>query len=212
VAATIAGLPPSHQALRRALAAGVVAVLFALARGRRGARTALLVGVAGFSGMLLETVLLLAYQARSGALFERLGILLMAFMAGLAVGAWSVGRLLSHRSRPHDVRLVAAALLAASAMLAVLTVALVASGVSMGLVLTGVMLFSVGVTVAGVFACAAASSAAEEGAGVGRLYGADLAGGALGSLVAGLALVPMAGLGPTTWVVVGLSVLALLLV
>ena len=39
--------------------------------------------------MLLETVLLLAYQARSGALYERLGVLLTAFMAGLAVGARS---------------------------------------------------------------------------------------------------------------------------
>ncbi len=202
---------PRHTVDPRALAAGVVAVLFALSRWRRGARTALLAGVAGFSGMMLETVLLLAYQARSGALFERLGVLLMAFMAGLAVGAWSVGRLLSRPSRPPDARLVTAALLSASAMLGVLTVALVASGTPMRLALTGALLFCVGVTVAGVFACAADSSAAEEGAGSGRLYGADLAGGALGSIVAGLALVPMAGLVPTAWLVVGLSALALLL-
>jgi len=168
--------------------------------------------VAGFSGMLLETVLLLAYQARSGALFERLGILLMAFMTGLAVGAWGIGRLLARRHRPGTVRRVTAALLAASATLGVLTVGLVAAGTALGLVQTSVVLFGVGAVVAGVFACAAALSTAEEGAGIGRLYGADLAGGALGSLVAGLALVPMAGLVPTAWLVVGLSVIALLLV
>jgi spermidine synthase len=193
-------------------AAASVALLFVLLRRWNRARTALLAGVAGFSGMLLETVLLLAYQARSGALFERLGILLTAFMAGLAVGAWFVGRLLSRRSRPGRVRRVTAALLAASAAIGVLTVALVASGAPMGLALAGVMLLGVGTTVAGLFACAAAASAAEGGAGVGRLYGADLAGGALGSLVAGLALVPMAGLVPTAWLVAGLSIIAVILV
>jgi predicted lipid-binding transport protein (Tim44 family) len=80
----------------------------------------------------------------------------------------------------------------------------------MGLALAGAMLFGVGASVAGVFACAAA--AADEGAAPGSLYGADLAGGALGSLAAGLILVPIAGLVPTTWLVVGLSALALLLV
>jgi hypothetical protein len=186
-------------------------VLFALARWRRGIRIALLAGVAGFSGMVLETVLLLAYQARSGALYERLGILLTAFMAGLAVGGWGVGRLLSQSRRVHSVRRVTAGLLAALAVVGVLTVTLVATGAPMGLVPTGVMLCGVGVTVAGVFACAAASTADAGGAAAGRLYGADLAGGALGSLIAGLVLVPMAGLAPTAWLVVGLSVIALLL-
>ena len=162
--------------------------------------------------MVLETVLLLAYQARSGALYERLGVLLTAFMAGLAVGAWSLGRLLSGPRRERWVRMATAGLLAASAAFSALTVALLATGVAMGLVLTGVLLFSVGVAVAGVFACAAASTADAGRAAPGRLYGADLAGGALGSLLAGLVLVPMAGLAPTTWLVVALSVLALLLV
>ncbi len=195
----------------RALAAGVVAILFALARWRRAARTALLAGVAGFSGMVLETVLLLAYQARSGALYERLGVLLTAFMAGLAVGAWSVGRLLSRQRRARSAHRTTAALLAASAACGALTVALVGTGAAMGLALTGVMLFGVGLTVAGVFACAAAAPTPDGSSSSGRLYGADLAGGALGSLIAGLALVPMAGLVPTAWLVVGLSVLALLL-
>ncbi len=189
-----------------------VVIVFALARWRRGIRIALLAGVAGFSGMVLETVLLLAYQARSGALYERLGLLLTAFMAGLAVGAWGVGRAVASGRRSWNVRWATATLLAASGAMGVITAALVLTGAALGLVLTGVMLFGVGVTVAGVFACAAASMAVEGGASPGRLYGADLAGGALGSLVAGLVLVPMAGLVPTTWLVVALSVLALLLV
>jgi spermidine synthase len=202
---------PRHTDTARYVLLGAVVVVFALGRRKRGVRAALLAGVAGFSGMVLETVLLLAYQARSGALYERLGILLTAFMAGLAVGAWSAGLLLSRARRARSVRLVTAALLAASAALGVLTVALLSTGAAMGLVLTGVLLFGVGATVAGVFACAAAATGADGSAASGRLYGADLAGGALGSLIAGLALVPVAGLVPTTWLVVGLSVLALIL-
>jgi len=195
----------------RHIALAVTVVLFALARWKRGIRTVLLAGVAGFSGMVLETVLLLSYQARSGALYERVGILLTAFMAGLAVGAWSLGRFLSGPRRDRRVRVATAGLLAASAAIGTLTVALLARGAAMGLVLTGVLLFGVGATVAGVFACAGAAASADGRAMPGGLYGADLAGGALGSLIAGLALVPMAGLVPTTWLVVGLGVAALLL-
>ena len=195
---------------RHVLLAAIVVVVFALARWRRRTRAALLAGVAGFSGMVLETVLLLAYQARSGALYERLGILLTAFMAGLAFGAWSVGRLLAVSRPLRPVRRTSVALLTTSAILGALTATLLVTGVTMGLALAGAMLFGVGASVAGVFACATA--AADEGAAPGSLYGADLAGGALGSLAAGLILVPIAGLVPTTWLVVGLSALALLLV
>ena len=45
--------------------------------------------------MLLETVLLLAYQSQSGALYEHLGLLLLAFMLGLAAGAALVSRMLA---------------------------------------------------------------------------------------------------------------------
>jgi hypothetical protein len=74
-----------------------------------------------------------------------------------------------------------------------------------------VLLFG-GAAVGGVFACAAVASADQTGAAIGRLYGADLAGGAAGSLLASLVLVPMAGLVPTTWTVVGLGLIGLLLV
>jgi hypothetical protein len=49
------------------------------------------VGSAGFAGMLLEGALLLAYQARRGALFQDLGLLLTCFMGGLCLGAWGMG-------------------------------------------------------------------------------------------------------------------------
>jgi spermidine synthase len=188
-----------------------LAGLLLLARRRRALRTTLLAGVAGLSGMLLETVLLLAYQAQSGALYERLGVLLMAFMAGLTAGAWIVARITTPGRTAGVAGRATLVLLVALAGVGALSAVLIATGVRMELPVTSLVMLLGGAAVGGVFACAAAASGDEGGAAVGRLYGADLAGGAVGSLLASLVLVPMAGLVPTTWAVVGLSLMALLL-
>jgi spermidine synthase len=205
------GIEPA--ALRDPRYFGVVclAVLLLLARRRQTVRTAMLAGVAGLSGMLLETVLLLAYQARSGALYERLGLLIMAFMAGLTVGAWAVARIAPPGRAGPVVHRATLVLLVALAVVGILVAELIATGAGMGLPLTSLVLLLGGAAVGGVFACAAAASDDQGGAAVGRLYGADLAGGAIGSFLGSLVLVPLAGLAPTTWIVVGLSLLALLL-
>lgn len=188
-----------------------VLVIFLVARRWRAARAALLAGAAGVAGMLIETVLLLAYQARSGALYERIGLLLMAFMAGLALGAWVVDRLAIQRRGGVAVKRATAVALAGTGTVGALTASLVIVGGPMGLAVTGLLQFAAGAAVAGLFACAAASAGVDGGAAPGTLYGADLAGGALGSLVAGLVLVPLAGLAPTSWTAVGICLAAWLL-
>ncbi|MBF0121656.1 MAG: hypothetical protein HQK79_22725, partial [Desulfobacterales bacterium] len=50
----------------------------------------LAVGLIGFLGMILETVLIIYYQIKCGALFQNIGILIMMFMFGLTSGAWFV--------------------------------------------------------------------------------------------------------------------------
>jgi hypothetical protein len=196
----------------RYIGAVLLVIVLLLARRRTTLRTTLLAFLAGFAGMLLETVMLLAYQARSGALYERLGVLLMTFMAGLTAGAWLVSRITAPGRRAGPVGRTTAVLLAALAAVGAVTAILIASGSPMGLPSTGVVLLFGGAAVGGVFACAAVASADQTGAAIGRLYGADLAGGAAGSLLASLVLVPMAGLVPTTWTVVGLGLIGLLLV
>lgn len=193
-------------------AACVVLAALIVGRRRPAARAAMLAGVSGFCGMLLETVLLLAYQARSGALYERIGLLLMAFMAGLAAGAWLVAALAPPGRSRRAVRALAVVMLLVLAAAAATTAALVAAGAAMSLLVTGIALLVGGMSVGGVFACAAATSEDRSGGAAGRLYGADLWGGAVGSLAGSLALVPLAGLVPTSWVVAGLGLLALLLV
>ena len=62
-------------------------VLFLIARTRLRLKRILLAALAGFMGMILETMLILHYQVKSGVLFQNIGILLMVFMAGLTAGS-----------------------------------------------------------------------------------------------------------------------------
>jgi spermidine synthase len=206
-----ASIPPTVRDPRY-LGVAILVVALLLARRRATLRVTLLAGLAGLVGMLLEIVLLLVYQSRSGALYERLGILLMAFMAGLTLGAWIVARIAAPGRGVRVVRWSTATSLVVLALIAGATAVLTATGAGMNLVETGLLLLLGGAAVGGIFACAAAASEVMGGGAIGRLYGADLAGGALGSLVASLLLVPLAGLVPTAWLVVGLGAAALLLV
>ena len=62
-----------------------------LIRRRQKSRRLLLVAMAGAIGMILETALLLHYQLKHGILYRDIGLLLMSFMAGLAIGALLMG-------------------------------------------------------------------------------------------------------------------------
>jgi spermidine synthase len=187
-----------------ALAAAVLA-----ARRRSASRATALALVAGAAGMLLETVILLDYQAKSGALFEQIGMLLTAFMAGLALGAWwlagppGAGR---PRSGGPPVLRVSAGL----AGLAAITAAVAASGARTGLGGTCGLLVAVGAAVAALFACASAALPRPDERAGGRLYAADLVGGCAASVLASLVVIPAAGLVPTAVVVVGLAGVAAL--
>jgi spermidine synthase len=172
------------------LAAGLL-----LARRRPAARRALLAGVAGFSGMMLETVLLLSYQVRVGVLFQDLGLLLTAFMIGLAVGAGAMDRLASRSSgSPDPARAAGLVLFLLAAAAASVAVATSSRGLG-GLGATASSLFATGALTAALFACAARDPRAEARSAIAPLYASDLLGGGVGSLGASLLLVPAAGLG-----------------
>jgi spermidine synthase len=180
--------------------AAVVVLLagFALARRRGVLRRALYAAVAGFAGMLIESVLLLHYQTRAGVLYQDLGLLLTAFMGGLALGAWGLERLSGARGpRPGAAWMVPAAL----AALATATALLVGPGGAPygagGLPVVALLLAATGAVVAAAYAVAVLRGAPDPGAVTGPVYAADLAGGCLGSLVAGLAAIPLLGLPAT---------------
>jgi hypothetical protein len=74
----------------------VAAVVWARRRHARRVATCLL--VAGFVGMVLETVLLLRYQMSNGVVYQHVGWLLTCFMTGMAAGSYAAGGIRPHRS------------------------------------------------------------------------------------------------------------------
>ncbi|MDD5718174.1 MAG: hypothetical protein PHQ53_00630 [Candidatus Krumholzibacteria bacterium] len=171
-----------------------VAVWLALTFVLRGGSTAgrsLAVGAAAAAGMVLEMVLILYYQVRVGALFQDLGLLLTLFMLGLMVGAAGMQRL---RSAAQTFGLGLAPWLAL-ASLAGATAILIAQAGPGSLPIVGLLLIGTGAAVGGVFAQMSWSDRPERL--VGPLYGADLLAGGLGSLAAGLYLIPVWGLSGT---------------
>jgi spermidine synthase len=163
-------------------------------------RRRLVAFVAGAAGMVLETVWLLHYQLTQGVLFEDLAVLVSAFMAGLAAGAFAARRLAWARERALVVRApraLGASLLAALAALAAVSAALVRAAWASDLVAAGGMLAATGALVAALFAYASADEVRDQAVVIAPLYAADLAGGCAGALVATLLLIPLAGLAAT---------------
>jgi spermidine synthase len=190
-----------------ALIAGGGALLWL--RRRPAVRRALLAGVAGFAGMVLESALILDYQTASGVLFQDLGLLLTMFMGGLAVGAAVVDRWVGSG---QATRVMGASLMIALAALSLLLSVALRLGAGEGLVMASVMLLACGFFVAALFAYASLHERPDQRATISPLYASDLLGGCLGSLAAALLLIPAAGLaGSASWVAV-VAALALLLI
>ena len=190
-------------------AAAVLGLAFLLARRRATPRRALLAAAAGCAGMLLESALLLDYQTRSGVLYQDLGVLLMAFMGGLALGAWALERLMRRTGRG---RIAGALTFAAFALLGLACAALLRAGAGGGLAGSSALLFACGFLVAAAFAYAVLRGAPDGGAVIGPVYAADLLGGCAGALVAGLVAIPMLGLPATAALAAALALATLLLV
>ncbi|HEX9187847.1 MAG TPA: hypothetical protein VGB87_12275 [Vicinamibacteria bacterium] len=186
--------PPDRRAGIWLLGLAGAALLFARLRPAR--RRAALAAVAGFAGMVAEGVVLLRYQAESGALYQDIGLLLTAFMAGLAAGAFAFDRAAAGTGRVG--RTLGAALLGGLALLlGGVALAAAAGGAWFRLGPAAALLAASGALVSGVFGYASRLGGADQENAAAPVYAADLLGGCLGSVLAGLLLVPLLGAGAT---------------
>ncbi len=190
----------------------VIALMLLLRRYRSGSRL-LLVGVAALVGMVVESALLLYYQAKSGVLYQDIGMLVTAFMAGLAAGAWLLqrfaGDLADNRRR---FRLLGLVLLLGFAVFNVLLAYLIIRSTVVSLSLLMFALFITGGFVAAVFAYASESKVSKGERRIGQLYAADLVGASIGAIVGSIVLIPMAGMTVSLMVMAVLVVCAMILV
>ena len=190
-----------------------LALLFLGSRLRPAWQRGLLAAVAGFLGIVSESVLILAYQAKEGVLYQDIGLLLAAFMAGLALGAPVLRDLiLGTGVRKKRTRGWGYALLAGFGLLGFMAIGIVTGGAAGGLLLTAVLLAAAGFLVGGLFAYAGLRGVREQKKVIGPLYAADLLGGCLGALFGSLALIPLLGLAGTLKGMILLAALAILLI
>ena len=176
----------------------VAASTIALAKRLVMARRFALMFSAGLAGMLSETVLILNFQSKNGALYQDIGILLMSFMAGLTLGASIVNRIF----KAPDPNMKKWTLLGTLSILGlgILNVGIyyiVKSDFLSGLVSTSLVLTLDGGFVSAIFAVISLNRIDGRKKAMTWLYSADLAGGCAGSLAASLILLPVFGI-PTT--------------
>ncbi len=208
-------------------------------KGRRGRTTRYLyqVTVMGLGAMVLEIVVLILYQIRFGYLYRHLGLLIAAFMVGMAAGGAAGGamggamgarRAAGQAGAPGggqgtgqggELRLVAA-LQGLMAALAALLSGWLACGFAypwpdyLVQAAYALILAAGGFAGGGIFALAAALWA-QEGPGAGPaggyLYAADLLGATLGALGVSLVILPVWGLLPALYLLAALHAGAALL-
>ncbi len=177
-----------------------------LSHARWPMRRALLTAVAGFVGMTLEALILLYFQTKSGILYQDIGILLTGFMAGLAFGAYGTEKI--YRRAPKALGF---ALLGGFIVLSGFVGWWISSGRGADLPESLGCLFITGALVAGVFSYAGLHGSCDQAGAITPLYSADLIGGCIGSLLASLALAPLAGLAITSYLMIPVVMLSALL-
>jgi spermidine synthase len=196
-----------------------------VARWRRRWAMVLMVACIGLAQMLLELVLLFAFQALHGSLYGQVSLLVTAFMGGLALGGMLGNRVLARAGHTlGPTRPVLYGVLAGTACYGALLPlafrqALPASQLAFPLLaliggLLGGMVFPLASRLA--IAGSAPSSGRpsvishQPSAIGGRLYAADLAGGCLGALLGAALFIPIFGIPQTCAAVAALAIAGLL--
>jgi spermidine synthase len=159
-----------------------------------GVRRFALVFIAGFIGMILEIILILLYQNKNGVLFRDIGLLLMAFMAGLSLGSFIVDKLfMIVKNQIRSEIWLGRLLLIGFSFLVFIVYLSIKHDLMSDLSIISIALLVNGIFVSGIFAFASLYQITNQQIVVRKLYTADLIGGCLGSLLASLILIPIYG-------------------
>jgi spermidine synthase len=164
----------------------------------------------GFTLIGLELLLLLAFQAIYGYVYQQLAIIIAGFMLGMAMGSWWGLRGAAHSGGGRDARrLFYLQILAGVSplVLYLLFEGLVAINNPANVFLASQILFPVLGVLCGIFggyqfAVATRiffSSSKGNRTGAGTLYALDLAGACVGAVVLSMYLVPVFGFRETAW-------------
>jgi spermidine synthase len=187
------------------LAAAIFVLVIYLA-GMRAVPFAIL--TSGFSASALEIVLLLGFQALCGSVYYQLGVIVTAFMAGLAIGAGVANRLTVRAPRVSLAALSAAIAILAGVLPFILKALAGWTGPALIQAAVAVTAAVLAGLVGAQFCLAGRSGAAGGTLTASRLYTADLVGACVGAFLASAVLIPLWGLAATCLLAAGLNVAA----
>jgi spermidine synthase len=195
--------------------------LILLWQGRRSSSPPLLwaVAVTGFSQIALEIVLILAFQIIYGYLYYSIGMIITAYMIGLALGSWLITAVMERIARPLRLLLiiqVGVALYALSCLPLILVLhqgalppflADATEGAFPFLTLMAGFLGGLHFPLANKVYLKKRTDIGRIG---GLLYGVDLAGSAGGALAISVILLPLAGIAQGIFLIVVMNLSAIL--
>lgn len=203
----------NERVVWRSIGIFILFLAFFSATYKRSFKRTVLVAVmaGGFSSMAFQILILLAFQALYGYLFYKLGLILTAFMAGLAIGAFFAVRVVKKMGKE---RLMLIAVQGDFALFSFILPVLFHN-------INSTVLFPIISLIAGFiggtqFPLANSILLGKEGeAGrVGGLtYGLDLIGSFIGALLTGVLLIPILGISKTCFALglINLAILGLLI-
>ncbi len=173
----------------------------------------ILVFIAGFVGMVFETMVILFYQSRSGILYQNIGILLTAFMAGLSLGSIALDKIYRLKIKSKNTfRTAGYILILLLVFINLFLNEITNSSLFSNLAGTSFLLMVAGVLVSGVFAYASLFRIDNQQKAVAPFYSADVLGGSFGSLLSSFILIPFLGIISTGIFLSVLSILSLILI
>ena len=203
------------------LFAGVILLLaiFAIVFKKRG-DIPLSIFTTGFAGMLLDLVLIFAFQALFGYVFYWIGILVSVFMAGAAIAALKITHILPTIKFPAKLFIKTdIAVMVMCIMLPLILVLLHSHAVNVipDFVVKGIFVLlslACGLLVGAQYPLAChilKLQGKHTGKATGLLYGLDLFGGWVGGVAGGLFLIPLLGIVEASIVLAGVKACTVLI-
>lgn len=168
----------------------------------------------GFAGMTFSIILMLALQTMEGYLYQKLAIIIAAFMLGLALGGTYMNRIMYRLKREVLTQAMIVLIIVVYSILVALILGLIFTGTAKlpsflpVEVLLSVLNCAAGFLVGLEFPLAnKIYLAGNERVGqvAGSLYAADLLGGCLGAVMTSVFLIPVLGIPQTCFVIAMLN-------
>ena len=164
--------------------------------------------VAGFTGAGMQILLILVMQSLYGFAYLVTPLMITLFMGGLVTGTAACKIIWRDPALSKTTGLIwIMALLSAAAVILMKTEQIFSHRWS-GMIVLSLLNFLPGVIVGSVYGILLALSRNEAAASIGKLYSADLAGAALGTMIPPLFLVPLIGVSNTFILFCGFNVAA----